>query len=113
MLTNDDKRLIRQTYGKDNLFKMLYKALFTLNENELSPEEVWSEAGKAVVQIGEADEMARDIEVQAVYADLCRQYGETGMVCVMKIMLAAFFMLLDRHDSADEHPHKEVCPPLF
>ncbi|MBR4047846.1 MAG: hypothetical protein IKK07_05265 [Bacteroides sp.] len=109
MLTNDDKRLIRQTYGKDNLFKMLYKALFTLNENELSPEEVWSEAGKAVVQIGEADEMARDIEVQAVYADLCRQYGETGMVCVMKIMLAAFFMLLDRHDSADEHPHKEVC----
>ncbi len=109
MLTNDDKKLIRQTYGKDNLFKMLYKALFTLNENELSPEEVWNEARKVVVQIGETDELARDIEVQAVYADLCRQYGETRKACVMKILLAAFFMLLDKYDSIDGHPHKEVC----
>lgn len=109
MLTNDDKKLIRQTYGKDNLFKMLYKALFTLNENELSPEEVWNEARKVVVQIGETDELARDIEVQAVYADLCRQYGDSGKACVMKIMLAAFFMLLDKYDSIDGHPHKEVC----
>lgn len=108
-LTCDERKQIRQQYGKDNLFKMLYKALTVYGEKTLSPEDVWNEARRAVVQIGEADEGARDIEVQALFTDLPECYGEGKEGDVMCVMLTVFFMLLDKQDSVEEHPFKEVC----
>lgn len=108
-LTSGGRRQIRQQFGKDNLFKMLYKALSVYDGKTLSPEDVWSEARRAVVQIGEADEDARDIEVQALFADLPERYGGDKEADVMCVMLTVFFMLLDKHDSVEGHPFKEVC----
>lgn len=109
LLTCDERRSIRQQYGKDNLFKMLYKALTVYGEKTLSPEDVWSEARRAILLIGEADEDARDIEIQALSADLPERYGEGKECDVMCVMLTVFFMLLDKHDSVDGHPYKEAC----
>lgn len=108
-LTLEERKQIRKQYGKDNLFKMMYKALSICRERTFSPEDVWSEAKKAVVQIGEADEDARDIEVQALLSDLPKCYGEGKDGDVMCVMLAVFFMLLDTHDSVEGHPYKDVC----
>lgn len=108
-LTLEERKQIRRQYGKDNLFKMLYKALSVCREISFSPEDVWSEAKKAVVQIGEADADARDIEVQALFGDLPECYGEGKEGDVMCVMLAVFFMLLDMHDSVEGHPYKDVC----
>ena len=108
-LTFEERRQIRKQYGKDNLFKMLYKAISVCGERTFSPEDVWYEAKKAVVQIGEADEDARDIEVQALFADLPTCYCDGNETDVMCVMLAVFFMLLDKHDSVENHPYKEAC----
>lgn len=108
-LTLEQRKQIRKQYGNDNLFKMLYRALSVCGESSFSPEDVWHEATKAVVQIGEADEDARDIEVQALFGDLSECYGEGKEGDVMCVMLAVFFMLLDKHDSVEGHPYKDVC----
>lgn len=108
-LTNEERRLVRRRYGKDNLFKMLYKALTVYGRSSFSPEDVWHEASRAVVQIGEADEEARDIEVQALFSDLPERYGEGRDEDVMCVMLTVFLMLLDKHDATEGHPFKEVC----
>ena len=109
LLTLEERKQIRQQYGKDNLFKMLYKALSVYGGKTFSPEDVWSEARRAVVQIGEADEDARDIEVEALFSDLPQCYGEGKEGDVMCVMSAVFFLLLDKHDSEEGHPYKEVC----
>lgn len=108
-LTGEARRQVRQLYGKDHLFRMLYKALSVHDGKSLSPEDVWCEARKAVVQIGEADEDARDIEVQALFSDLPERYGESKETDVMCVMLAVFFMLLDKHDAVEGHPFRDVC----
>lgn len=108
-LTSEERKQVRQKYGKDNLFKMLYKALSVHGGKSFSPEDVWHEASKAVVQIGEADEDARDIEVQALFSDLPERYGENKEGDVMCVMLTVFFMLLDKHDAVEGHPFKDVC----
>ena len=108
-LTSDGRKKIRQQYGKDNLFKMLYRALTIYDGKSFSPEDAWSEAIRTVVQIGEADEDARDIEVQALFADLPERYGEGKEGDVVCVMLAVFFMLLDKHDTVEGHPYLEVC----
>lgn len=108
-LTSEERKQVRQKYGKDNLFKMLYKALSVHGGKSFSPEDVWHEASKAVVQIGEADEDARDIEVQALFSDLPERYGENKEGDVMCVMLTVFFMLLDKHDMVEGHPFKDVC----
>ena len=108
-LTSEERKQVRQKYGKDNLFKMLYKALSVHGGKSFSPEDVWHEASKAVVQIGEADEEARDIEVQALFSDLPERYGENKEGDVMCVMLTVFFMLLDKHDAVEGHPFKDVC----
>lgn len=109
LLTSEERKQVRQKYGKDNLFKMLYKALSVHGGKSFSPEDVWHEASKAVVQIGEADEEARDIEVQALFSDLPERYGENKEGDVMCVMLTVFFMLLDKHDMVEGHPFKDVC----
>ena len=109
LLTSEERKQVRQKYGKDNLFKMLYKALSVHGGKSFSPEDVWHEASKAVVQIGEADEDARDIEVQALFSDLPERYGENKEGDVMCVMLTVFFMLLDKHDAVEGHPFKDVC----
>ncbi|MBE6275088.1 MAG: hypothetical protein E7096_01865 [Bacteroides sp.] len=109
MLTLEERKQVRRKYGKDNLFKMLYKALFVYSGKSFSPEDVWHEASKAVVQIGEADEDARDIEVQALFSDLPERYGENKEGDVMCVMLTVFFMLLDKHDAVEGHPFMDVC----
>jgi len=109
LLTLEERKQVRRKYGKDNLFKMLYKALFVYSGKSFSPEDVWHEASKAVVQIGEADEDARDIEVQALFSDLPERYGENKEGDVMCVMLTVFFMLLDKHDAVEGHPFKDVC----
>lgn len=109
LLTLEERKQIRQQYGKDNLFKMLYKALSVYGGKTFSPEDVWSEARRAVVQIGEADEDARDIEVEALFSDLPQCYGEVKEGDVMCVMSAVFFLLLDKYDSLEGHPYKEVC----
>jgi len=109
LLTSEERKQVRQKYGKDNLFKMLYKALSVHGGKSFSPEDVWHEASKAVVQIGEADEEARDIEVQALFSDLPERYGENKETDVMCVMLTVFFMLLDKHDAVEGHPFKDVC----
>lgn len=108
-LTLEERKQIRRQYGRDNLFKMLYKALSVCGAKSFSPEDIWHEATKAVLQIGEADEDARDIEVQALFSDLPGQYGEGKEGDVMCVMLVVFFMLLDKHDAVEGHPFKEVC----
>lgn len=108
-LTCEERRRVRQKYGKDNLFKMLYKPLSVHGGKSFSPEDVWQEASKAVVQIGEADEDARDIEVQALFSDLPERYGADKEADVMCVMLTVFFMLLDKHDAVEGHPFKNVC----
>lgn len=108
-LTSEERRHIRQQFGKDNLFKMLYKSLSVYGGKSFSPEDVWQEASRAVVQIGEADEDARDIEVQALFADLPERYGENKKGDVMCVMLTVFFMLLDKHDAVEGHPFREIC----
>jgi len=109
LLTLEERKQVRRKYGKDNLFKMLYKALFVYSGKSFSPEDVWHEASKAVVQIGEADEDARDIEVQALFSDLPERYGENKEGDVMCVMLTVFFMLLDKHDAVEGHPFMDVC----
>ena len=109
LLTLEERKLVRQKYGKDNLFKMLYKALSIFGGKSFSPEDVWLEASKAVIQIGEADEDARDIEVKALFSDLSEQYGDNKEGDVMCVMLTVFFMLLDKHDAVEGHPFKDVC----
>ena len=109
LLTLEERKRVRQKYGKDNLFKMLYKALSVYGGKYFSPEDVWQEASKAVIQIGEADEDARDIEVQALFSDLSEQYGENKEGDVMCVMLTVFFMLLDKHNAVKGHPFKDVC----
>lgn len=109
LLTSEERKQVRQKYGKDNLFKMLYKALSVHGGKSFSPEDVWHEASKAVVQIGEADEDARDIEVQALFSDLPERYGENKEGDVMCVMLTVFFMLLDKHEAVEGHPFKDVC----
>ena len=109
LLTLEERKFVRQKYGKDNLFKTLYKALSVYGGKSFSPEDVWQEASKAVIQIGEADEDARDIEVQALYSDLPEQYGDNKEGDVMCVMLTVFFMLLDKHDAVEGHPFKNVC----
>lgn len=109
LLTCEERRRIRQLYGKNNLFKMLYKALSLHAGKSFSPEDVWHEARRAIVQIGEADEDARDIEIQAIFADLPERYGEGKTDDVMCVMLTVFFMLLDKHDTVEGHPYKELC----
>jgi len=109
LLTLEERKQIRRQYGKDNLFKMLFKALAICDAKSFSPEDIWNEATKAVIQIGEADEDARDIEVQALFSDLPEQYGKGREGDVMCVMLTVFFMMLDKHDSVEEHPFKEVC----
>ena len=109
LLTSEERKQVRQKYGKDNLFKMLYKALSVHGGKSFSPEDVWHEASKAVVQIGEADEDARDIEVQALFSDFPERYGENKEGDVMCVMLTVFFMLLDKHDAVEGHPFKDVC----
>lgn len=109
LLTLEARKRVRQQYGKDNLFKMLYKALTVHSGKSFSPEDVWHEASKAVVQIGEADEGARDIEVQALFSDLPERYGKNKETDVMCVMLTVFFMLLDKHDAVERHPYKDVC----
>lgn len=108
-LTSEERRLVRKQFGKDNLFKMLYKALTVYGGNSFSPEDVWHEASRILIQISEADEDAWDIEVQALFSDLPKYYGEGMDGEVMCVMLTVFFMLLDKHDSIEEHPYKEVC----
>lgn len=109
LLTLEGRKQIRRKYGKDNLFKMLHKALSVCDAKSFSPEDIWQEATHAVMQIGEADEDARDIEVQALFSDLPEQYGEDKEGDVMCVMLVVFFMLLDKHDTEEGHPFKEVC----
>ena len=111
-LTCEERRRTRQQYGKDNLFKMLYKALSVYSGKSFSPEDVWHEARRAVVQIGEADEDARDIEVQALFADLPERYGVSKSGDVMCVMLTVFFMLLDKYDLVEGHPYKDVCSEI-
>lgn len=109
LLTLEERKQIRRQYGKDNLFKMLFKALGVCGAKSFSPEDIWHEATKATLQIGEADEDAREIEVQALFSDLPEQYGENKEGDVMCVMLVVFFMLLDKHDAVEGHPFKEVC----
>ena len=108
-LTSEERRLVRKQYGKDNLFKMLYKALSVYGGNSFSPEDIWHEATRVLIQIGEADKDAWDIEVQALFSDLPEYYGEGKETEVMCVMLTVFFMLLDKHDSIEGHPYIEVC----
>ena len=108
-LTSEERRLVRKQYGKDNLFKMLYKALSVYGGNSFSPEDIWHEATRVLIQIGEADKDAWDIEVQALFSDLPEYYGEGKETEVMCVMLTVFFMLLDKHDMVEEHPYREVC----
>lgn len=109
LLTLEERKRVRKQYGKDNLFKMLYKALSVHGGKSFSPEDVWHEASKAVVQIGEADEDAREIEVQALFSDLPERFGENKETDVMCVMLTVFFMLLVKHDEVEGHPFKDVC----
>ena len=109
LLTLEERKIVRQKYGKDNLFKTLYKALSVYGGISFSPEDVWQEASKAVIQIGEADEDARDIEVQALFSDLPERYGENKDGDVMCVMLTVFFMLLNKHDALEGHTFMDVC----
>ena len=109
LLTLEERKLVRQKYGKDNLFKILYKALSVYGGITFSPEDVWLEASKAVVQIGEADEDARDIEVQALFSDLPERYGDNKEEDIMCVMLTVFFMLLDMQNTLEGHPFSDVC----
>lgn len=112
LLTNEEKKQIRTRYAKDNLFRLLFKAMFTNDTQVLSPEDVWCEARKCVLQIGEADEDTRDMEAMALWGELLIRYDNIAEDSATRVMLATFLMLLDKYPSIEGHPFREVCIEL-
>lgn len=112
LLTNEEKKQIRTRYAKDNLFRLLFKAMFTNDTQVLSPEDVWCEARKCVLQIGEADEDTRDMEAMALWGELQVRYDNIAEDSATRVMLATFLMLLDKYPSIEGHPFMEVCIEL-
>lgn len=112
LLTQEEKKHVRSRYAKDNLFRLLFKAMFTNDSQVLSPEDVWCEARKCVLQIGEADEDTRDMEAMALWGELQVRYDNIAEDSATRVMLATFLMLLDKYPSIEGHPFMEVCIEL-